>query len=442
MFLAELNYRRENKVGMNPQEKSFTLFDGRKEHHFSIPARKLIAYQVQAEPQPVSDIGAELLQQLSHPIAAVPLAEQIKPGMRILILADDYTRPTPAHQIVPPLLDELNRLGIPDKQISLLVAAGHHREMTREERKCKYGEASVRRIAMFHHHSQDQANMVYIGRSGRGLEVYVNRRAVEADFTVGLGVVEAHPWAGFAGGGKIVNPGIAGKQTIDQTHALPILPEVGIGRAQDNPFWQTSAESAEMLGLSLLINCIMDIKERVIALAAGKPRQTQLALIQKYLDYNQLFFAEPADIVLTTAYPKYQQWGQTAISLYTAARIVKPGGVRITLSACPEGVGDCPHEAAFYQNSLNADFSSPRDYWDRWLGPNNCHSRNTCAIYRHLCDLEHSESIIVSENLPADLRHQRVYKTLDEALAFAYNRCGRDARFAVYDMGGMVLVSL
>ncbi len=58
---------------------------------------------------------------------------------RILIIVDDMSRPTPVHQIVPPLLDELARGGARDANIRFLVALGTHRHMTGRRIAAKIG---------------------------------------------------------------------------------------------------------------------------------------------------------------------------------------------------------------------------------------------------------------------------------------------------------------
>jgi lactate racemase len=420
----------------------FGLFDGRRDHSLELPRENLLPYAAGSPVEPIQDVEGTLVRRLNCPIGSVPLSDRVRPGMRVVLLCDDYTRPTPAHLLLPCLFRELARCGVRERDITILVAAGHHRAMTREENRQKFGADVADRVRIVHHISDDHGNMVHVGRSSTGIDIRLNRLAVEADFRIGLGIVEIHPWAGFAGGGKIVNPGIAAKPTIDQTHALPILPGVRIGSYLENPFWHTSIESARMLPLNLIVNCLLDLQGRLIEAAAGEPKAAQLHLIAEFRKVNELRFAEPPDIVVTTSYPKFQQWGQAVIALYNAARIVRPGGVRIAVADCPEGMGDCDFEKDYYYRSLTARHRSPAEYWNSRLGKDNCCSRNTCAVHRHLCDEELSEGILVSENLPRDMLNQRVCRSLDDAMAYAFAKRGKAARVAVYDKGGMVLVSL
>ena len=421
--------------------RTYGFFDGQNMHNFKIPQKRILKYEIAATIKPFSNVQDAFLKRLENPCGTEAISRQVRPGSKVVILCDDYTRPTPSHLLLPILLDKLNELGVPDSNITILVAAGHHREMTNEEKDAKYGQA-VKRVKIVHHFSCDEKNLVKIGRAGTGIDIFVNRLAVEADYRIALGIVEIHPWAGFAGGGKIVAPGIAGKKTIDQMHALPVLPSVGIGKVHDNPFWLTLTEAADMLPLNLIINCLLDIDNQLIGLATGHPREAQLQLIDKFKKVNELRFDEPADIVITSAYPKYQLWPQAAISLYNTARIVKPGGVRITLAACPEGLGDCPHEEGFYYRSFTTAHDSPEHYWQNWLGKDAVNSRNTCAAHKLLCDSQKSEGIIVSKNLPHGMINQPVLPDIEAAIDYAFSKCGREAKVAVFDKGGMVLASL
>lgn len=417
------------------------LFDGRRQYNITLPADRVVVPRVRKRFPVLQDLGAELCAKLACPIGVPSLRELVKAGDRVTIIADDYTRPTPTDILLPPLLDELNRLGVADGNITLLVAAGFHREMTDGEKKKKYGNEACRRVRILHHFAGNRDNLVLLGSTSGGIPVRVNKLAVECDFSIGIGVIEVHPWAGFAGGGKIIFPGVAGKETIDATHMLPHEPNVEIGHTEGNPFWETCVEAARMAGLGMVVNTVMNTEGKVIALAVGEHQKAQLWGIQLFRKAGELIFPQRVDIVLTSAYPKFQQWGQAAISLYNAAQIVAEGGVRIVVADCPEGLGDSPQEKAFYLASLEREHDSPEKYWQNWLGPDGCHSRNTCAIHRHLKHLSHSRAVIVTNNLPENLYNQPVARNLDELLRGELARYGTQSKIAVYSHGALCLVT-
>jgi nickel-dependent lactate racemase len=101
--------------------------------HFSIP-REAFYYYVKPRWIPEYQRDLECIAHaLCHPIGAPPLADMVSPGMRIMILSDDNTRPTPKKQIIPMLLDELKKAGIKQGAIDVLIALGTHRYMTEIE---------------------------------------------------------------------------------------------------------------------------------------------------------------------------------------------------------------------------------------------------------------------------------------------------------------------
>ncbi|MGL5512863.1 MAG: lactate racemase domain-containing protein [Sporomusa sp.] len=61
-----------------------------------------------------------------------------------------------------------------------------------------------------------------LGKTPNGTSVWVNRQAYETDFKIGIGSIVPRHIPGFAGGAKIVQPGISGEQTTAKTHLLSI----------------------------------------------------------------------------------------------------------------------------------------------------------------------------------------------------------------------------
>jgi len=65
----------------------------------------------------------------------------------------------------------------------------------------------------------------------------VNDYILQGDLTIGISVIEIHPWAGFSGDGKIVSPGVARKTTFGYIHLLPVLkPNIEIAKTKGNLF--------------------------------------------------------------------------------------------------------------------------------------------------------------------------------------------------------------
>ena len=119
----------------------------------------------------------------------------------------DLTRPMPNRTVLPPLLAELARCGVPDERITLLCATGTHRQATPAEMEELVGPEIVRRYAIVDHDATSSAH-VAVGEVD-GVPVLLQRDYVEADLRIVTGFVEPHFFAGFSGGPKAVCPGLA-----------------------------------------------------------------------------------------------------------------------------------------------------------------------------------------------------------------------------------------
>ena len=70
---------------------------------------------------------------LTEPIKSKQLGELASGKKRILLVADDVSRPTPIHEFIHFVLDELATAGVSDDQIEFIMALGTHRYMTKDE---------------------------------------------------------------------------------------------------------------------------------------------------------------------------------------------------------------------------------------------------------------------------------------------------------------------
>ena len=89
-----------------------------------------------ARPQAVSptfDVPALIASALDHPIGSPSLSQLVEPGQKIALIVDDYTRKTPAHLILPYMLQQLLSAGVGQEDIRIVVALGTHRQMSQAE---------------------------------------------------------------------------------------------------------------------------------------------------------------------------------------------------------------------------------------------------------------------------------------------------------------------
>ena len=162
--------------------KEYRLKYGKGEQSITLDENKVLQI-IDAEPgAKITDLKQAVLDAVRNPVGSAPLREVVKAGDKVVILVSDITRVwTKTSQYLPIVVEELNNNGVPDEDISVIVAAGTHRANTDEEKKIILGEDLFRRLKVYDHDAYDMDKNVYLGTTRRGTPVYLDKRAVEAD---------------------------------------------------------------------------------------------------------------------------------------------------------------------------------------------------------------------------------------------------------------------
>ena len=104
-----------------------TLDYGRTGLEIEVPDERLVGPLGIRPVPPVADPPRAVRDALDKPISSPPLAALARGRRNACILACDITRPVPNRLLLPPILEILQRQGIPRGQILLLIATGLHR---------------------------------------------------------------------------------------------------------------------------------------------------------------------------------------------------------------------------------------------------------------------------------------------------------------------------
>jgi nickel-dependent lactate racemase len=161
-----------------------------------------------------SDPNTLLRQSIEAGIEERGLAAKARPGAKACVVITDRTRSTPNSLIVPIVLDQLNALGVPDGNITVISGGGMHAADSREDLLCTVGRAVLDRVEVLTNEPDNDAIMVNLGTTDIGTPVEVHRRFAEADIKIGITNVNPCMLSGWAGGGKIVMPGISSRRAI------------------------------------------------------------------------------------------------------------------------------------------------------------------------------------------------------------------------------------
>lgn len=302
-----------------------------------VPSDNLLAVAGPQESTSRADLVTLVRQALRAPVGTPPFSSSLKGGEKLLLLVDDMTRPTPIDQILPILLEELDveRKKI---EVTILIALGTHRKMTQQEIEKNVGREIVASYPVLNHEWDDESALVDLGTTSNGTPIKVNRLIQEADFCLGIGNIVPHNLAGWSGGGKIVQPGVCGKETTYRTHLLAArCPTSNLGKL-DNPVRAEIERVARRTKFKGVVNTILDRHGAVVHVVAGESQSAHRRGVELARSIWEVPVPGLADIVVASSHSADIDFWQANKGLYAAERVVKRGGDIILLTPCPEGL--------------------------------------------------------------------------------------------------------
>ncbi len=311
---------------------------GQRQVEVRIPEANLVGVYSPHDVAPVDDVPAEIRRALAAPIGALPLREQLRGKKDVVFVADDNTRLTPTDLLIPILLDECNAAGVPDAAIRVIIALGTHRFMTDEEILAKFGAETLRRVAVTNHPYKDMDALVDLGTTPNGGRILINRAVVEADFKMGIGSIVPHHIPGYAGGAKIIQPGVSGEETTAYTHLLSVQAPRSYLGVLENPVRLELDAMARKVGMNTILNTVLNRYGRVVQAFFGDTAEAFRAGVARSREVYDVPVPEEADIVLSSSHPCDLEFWQAHKTLYPSDLAVKEGGIVIVVTPCTEGV--------------------------------------------------------------------------------------------------------
>lgn len=366
----------------------------------------------------------EIIHALRNPLGTKPLSRLAAGKKEAVIIFDDMTRPTKVYEIVPHILNELHKAGIKNDNIRFICANGSHGVFDKEDFAKKLGGDVVENYPVFNHNPY--ANLTYVGRTTYGTPVEVNAEVMTCDLKIGVGCILPHPQFGYSGGAKIVLPGIAGIRSICYNHGdlggfstaqahRQVHPscEIAYGRVNEENLLRLDAEeAAEMVGLDLVVNVLVDLKRNSTEIFAGDVIEAQREGVKVAAEHYRTPTVPEADIVVSNAYSKANE---AAIASWPVITLKKDGDFVFIVNA-PKG------QVTHYVHGR----WGTKLYGDLYLSPPDILN----AAERIILYSEHFERQPWLELVPRE-KTIRV-KTWDEALEELKNKHGKKARVAVY----------
>lgn len=256
----------------------------------------------------------------------------------LLIIVNDHTRPNCTSRILDVIQHKIENFSV-----RFCVATGSHRAPTSEELRNifkHYFESYQDRIHI--HDSRNMTDLVFMGKTKFGTEVFFNRLAVEAQKIVVMGSVEPHYYAGYTGGRKSFLPGIASYRSIEQNHKLAMDSNAQVMVLDGNPVHEDMENALQYLDTRKIFSMMMvlDQKDRIYGMACGCLKRSFLSAVKASNEIFSVKIDQKADIVVVVVTaPLDINLYQSHKALEHARLALKPDGILILVSPCWEGVG-------------------------------------------------------------------------------------------------------
>jgi len=396
-----------------------------------LPAPNLLGVFLPHDITEEFDEAARLREALAHPIGTPCLRDLARPGQEVVIVTSDVTRPCPSERLLPPILEELTAAGIPNENVTIVIALGLHRPMSASELKSAVGADVYRRVRVINH---DPADTVRLGVTSAGTPVEFFRPIVEADLRICLGNLEFHYFAGYSGGAKAILPGCTSEAAVRANHAMMVRPEAAAGRLEGNPIRADIEEGVAMLGVDFILNVLVDGNHRIVGAVAGEVTAAHRRGCEMVTQRGTVLVPEQADIVLVSAggYPKDVNLYQAQKALDNAAHAAREGGIIILVAECSEGYGNRTFE------DWMTEAHCPQEVLDRIQREFVLGGHKAAAV---ASVLKRARVYLVSA-LPAE-SVQRCglvpFNDVGEAMEIALGEVGPEASVIVLPQGGSIL---
>jgi len=274
---------------------------------------------------------------IAEPVHFENLNAFLSAHRKLLVVVNDYTRPTPTAQV----LKELNLNG---HDVKTIVACGTHRKPTEEEIYKIIGGSTAPIGDIVVHDSRDNENLIQLGSTKRGTNLSLNRLLFDCDGIIVVGSVEPHYFAGYTGGRKFLLPALAGFESVVKNHALAVDDQARITRLEGNPVHEDFMDALELFGRArdiFSVQLVLNAEHQVSYACSGHIVDSFSDAVKYAKETYVRSVASKADIVISVSKPPMDiDFYQSQKAIENVKLAVKDDGIIILVSSCRDGIGD------------------------------------------------------------------------------------------------------
>lgn len=407
---------------------------GKKEIEFSIPEHNFSEYLEPNVPVLPENDYREAERAFDNPVGSEQIEKIVRSTDKVVILCEDITRYAQTEVMLSVLVERLKRAGVPDSNITIVMALGSHRPMTDEEKITKVGKEIFQRFEVINSENKNKDKLVDAGMTPDGVRVWLDHRVYASDFKIGVGSIEPHTAAGYTGGGKIIYPGVVGVETVSNFHLI----SASLGNLTgdpDNKARLTMESWVDTVGLDYIVNAVVTPQNNLYRVVAGHYVKAHREGVKYAREVWGIKSNRRIDIAIVSSHPADLDFWQGGKGIVNVEKAIPDGGLLILVTPCPEGVG--PHPK--YIDYMGTD-DPIQLIKSAQQGKVDMEDILPLAVGAAVARIRKRINIAIISDGLTDEEIKRAgmipFKTVEEAVEFGLRKYGQDANVAVIPMGG------
>jgi lactate racemase len=408
-----------------------------------IPDKNLKVQFIPQEPKPVSNLERVVQEAIESPIGGPKFSDLLGKKKRVAFIIENQFRATPAHSILPILVERAKQAGC---EISIIIGNAALPPLSREEIEKKIGTALAQSgIPIISNEAGRPDQYRYIGITKAGTPLFVHNAVADADVIVTLSTTQSTVW-GYGGSGMII-PAVVKNETIELNHLMSLAPDCIPGN--NACLMQLDKyEALEMAKVNMAINVIVDNQGKVIYVNAGGPVASHVDAVHFYNGIYGFRIAEQerqhVDIVIAGSTPFTDDlFFHTGWAVANCDPAVRDGGIIILASRCT-GYGKWP---GFIRMEILKDYlpvskeneaKAVLDFYKQIVS-----GSKSFAWYKIYEVMTRKHVWIVTDKSNLSFCREIgliAYESIDEAFAQAMAKCGDKAGVAFIPYGRYTVV--
>ncbi len=338
-----------------------------------------------------------------------------------------------------PIIEELCNAGVKEENITILLATGPNGELNEKEvtEIIKHLPKKVEVLS----HDYISSDLVHVGDTSSGNEIFLNRRLMDSSFRILVGLVRPHFIAGYSGVESVILPGLAGIETILFNTKMSLQSESNAGKLKGNPVYQDIKEAAELVNVDYAINNFLDEKMRLIETFAGRIEDVLDKSLPFIENISKIEADGPVDVIIISPGGKIfdNNLYKACDIFYNIQKIIPEGNFIILISECSNGYGN----SAFYEFMRKSMIRKNKKSMGNEL---KNHFRIGYEKACYLNEIASKNKVLLVSALPnyyvRDIFGLKTVETGNKALRKVTRQIGKDFKSAIIPFGSLTIPTL